>query len=135
MRNFLMGLLFGGFIIVFSTSSAMVVNKPINFEDTQEDIVVEDIVQALSGELVFDGSVSDGDIGENIRGQFQLFTSNGSADTEDTIAHDLGFIPQGFFVTKLDKGAVVYDSGTTWTTTNIFVKTSLASTAVELFLF
>lgn len=63
------------------------------------------------------------------------FTSNGVANTEDAVSHTLGKVPTGFIVYRLDKAAVVYDSGTTWTTTNIYLKCNVASVAYKIIVF
>lgn len=80
------------------------------------------------------GDGSDGEEGENISGTFQVYTSNAVADTEDTIAHGLGVAPIGFLVINIDKGGVVYDGGTAWDSTNIYLKCSTAATTITLFL-
>lgn len=80
------------------------------------------------------GTGEDGVGGENIAGEFQVYTSNGSADTEDTIAHTLGSVPIGYIVIKQDKGSVVYDSGTAWTSTDIYLKQTVATVATTIFL-
>jgi hypothetical protein len=80
------------------------------------------------------GTGADGVNGENMAGQFQVYTSNGSADTEDTIAHTLGSVPIGYIVIKQDKGSVVYDSGTAWTATNVYLKQTVATVATTIFL-
>lgn len=102
-----------------------------NVRSLEKDVRL--IATALQGRIRF-GAGGDGSRGENIAGEFQTFTSNIAADTEDAITHGLGSVPIGFIVTKLDKGAVVYDSGTAWTETTIYLKTNTASTAVEIFL-
>ena len=63
------------------------------------------------------------------------YNSNGSVDTEDTVAHGLGKVPTGFLVYNLDKGSVVYDSGTAWTSTNIYLKNTVATVAVKIIVF
>jgi hypothetical protein len=80
------------------------------------------------------GDGGDGDRGENMSGEFQVYTSNGSADTEDAITHGIGAVPIGFIVINTDKGGVTYDSGTAWTTTQIFLKNSTTSATTTLFL-
>ena len=70
--------------------------------------------------------------GENISGEFITYTSNGSADTEDTVAHTIGSIPQGFIVVNIDKAGIVYDSGTAWTSTNLYLKCNTTSATVKL---
>lgn len=72
---------------------------------------------------------------DNVDAAVVSFTSNGTADTEDTVAHTLGKVPAHFVVTSLDKGAVVYASGTAFTATNIYLKTDTISTVVKLIVF
>lgn len=79
------------------------------------------------------GTGTDGDRGENIAGEFQVVTSS-TADTQFTVSHGLGAVPIGFIVTKINKGGVVYDSGTTWTDTAIYLKCSAATATMTLFL-
>ncbi len=80
------------------------------------------------------GTGLDGIRGENIAGEFQVYTSNGSADTEDTVAHGLDSVPIGYIVLKQDKGSIVYDSGTAWTADSIFLKQTGTSVATTLFI-
>lgn len=63
------------------------------------------------------------------------FTSNGLPDTEDAIVHLLGRKPIRFIVTYKDKAADVYNSGTAWTSTQIYLKTNVASAAIKLLVF
>lgn len=72
---------------------------------------------------------------DNLDCEFIDYTSNGVADTEDTVAHTLRRVPTGFIVVNRDKAGAVYDSGTAWTTTNIYLKCSAVSTAVKLIVF
>jgi hypothetical protein len=64
---------------------------------------------------------------------------SGNANTEiedaDSVAglkHGLGRVPNGFILTKTDKAANIYDSGTTWTTTRIYLKCDAANAAITL---
>ena len=87
---------------------------------------------ALQGRIRF-GTGTDGDRGENIAGEFQVVTTAG-ADTEFAITHTLGAVPIGYIVLKQDKAASIYDSGTTWTNTTLYLKASAASVTLTLFL-
>ena len=87
----------------------------------------------LSHSRVRFGSGSDGARGENISGTFQVFTSNAVADTEDTIAHEIGAVPIGFIVVNRDKSGVLYDGGTAWTSENMYLKSSVAETTYTIF--
>jgi len=96
----------------------------------------QDLINAL-GDLSFSlGSILDGGISlqDNMDAAVVSFTSNATPDTEDAIPHGLGKVPEHLIVSSLDKGAVVYQSGTAWTKTTIYVKTTKASTAVKLIL-
>lgn len=81
-------------------------------------------------------SFGDGTTGnsENIDGEFVTYTSNAVADTEDTVAHTLGSVPIGYIVVKQDKGSNVYEGGTAWTSTNLYLKQTGTSVATTLFL-
>lgn len=79
------------------------------------------------------GSASDADRGENISGEFKVVTT-ASADTEFSVNHNLGAVPIGYLIAKINKGGVVYDSGTAWTDSKIYLKCSAASATITLFL-
>jgi hypothetical protein len=95
-----------------------------------------DMIQALGTwsqvlKSILDGGIS---LNDNMDAAVVSYTSNAVADTEDTVAHTLGKIPTYFVVGDIDKGGVVYRSGTTFTRTQIFVKCSAAGAAVKLIL-
>lgn len=87
----------------------------------------------VNGRVRFGDGV-DGARGENISGEFQVFTSDGVADAENTIAHTLGAVPIGYIVLNQDKAGSLYDSGTAWTATNIYLKSDVASVTFKVFL-
>ena len=87
----------------------------------------------LQGRVRF-GTGTDGTEGENISGEFQVFTSNAIADTEDTISHTLGAVPIGYIVLGRDKAGVLYNGSTAWTSTSIYFKSNVASTTYTVFL-
>lgn len=59
----------------------------------------------------------------------------GNADAEFSITHHLSRVPIGFIITKSDAAANIYDSGTTWTTTTIYLKCDTANVALSLSVF
>jgi len=89
------------------------------------------LFEAFKGRIRF-GTATDGYRGENIAGAFQVVTTAG-ADTEVTIAHELGATPIGFLVLRQDKAGSFYDSGTAYDDTNIYVKCSTAAVTATLF--
>lgn len=71
---------------------------------------------------------------DNMDAAVVSYTSNVLANTEDTVPHSLGKIPTYFIVGDIDKGGVVYRGGTTFTSTNIYTKCTVASAAIKLIL-
>lgn len=67
--------------------------------------------------------------------QIISFTSNGVANTEDTVPHTLKRVPVGFFVIRQDKASIVYDGATAWTATDIYLKTNVATVALTIVVF
>lgn len=90
------------------------------------------LFEALKGRIRF-GTGVDGDRSENLAGEFQVVTSS-TANTEFAVAHGLGAVPIGYIVIKQNVAGSVYDSGTTWTDENIYLKCSGASCTMTLFL-
>lgn len=69
------------------------------------------------------------------RSQSLDVADTGNANAEFSIAIHLGRIPAGFILTKSDKACVIYDSGTTWTPTIIYLKCNVANAAITLTVF
>ena len=99
--------------------------------DVDRDL--QNIVNCLTGRIRF-GTVADGARGENMSGEWQVIADTGNIDTEFSVTHTVGAVPQGFLVTNINAGGVIYDSGTAWTDTTIHLKCSAANAAVTIFL-
>lgn len=101
------------------------------------DADLSQIFLCLSGRVRFGANDTFTGKGENILGQFITYTSNGTPDTEDSIIHNLDSIPVGYIVVSKDKAGDVYqkaNTGTAWTNNFIYLKCSVASVSVTLFL-
>lgn len=59
----------------------------------------------------------------------------GAANASNTVAHTLKRVPTGFIVVNNNKAGVVYDGGTAWTTTDIYLKCSVANCTVKVLVF
>jgi len=119
-----------------STSSSVLSDKQGNSFDkgTELNRLFDQIILVLSGRVAFcNGDISNQEKGENIDGQFLVFTSEG-ADAQTTIAHSLGRVPSGYIVVSQNKAASLY-TDTTWTTSNIYLKSSTATTNFTIFIF
>ena len=97
------------------------------------DSDIASLFTALKGRVRF-GSTTDGYRGENISGEFQVFTSNATPDTEDEVAHTIGAIPVGYIVLKQDKAGSLYLGSTSWSSSSVYFKCDVASVAFTIFL-
>lgn len=96
------------------------------------------IDQSIPGLGTHGSGRSAGDIIDSLYrlgGTILPYTSNATADTQDTVAHNLGYIPNGFIVINSDKAAKVYKGSTAWTATNIYLKCDVTSAATSLLVF
>ena len=81
-----------------------------------------------------------GDAADIINGLYKLggvlvsYTTNATINTADTVAHNLGYVPNGYIVIDNGNGGVVYSGGTA-TATTIPLKCTTASNAVTLMVF
>lgn len=119
-----------------------VINSRLNVQnDLQKQIPIlqndlDKIGRCLNGRVRF-GRGTDGDRGENMMGEFQQFTTSATPDAENTIGHTVGAIPVGLIILWQDKAGSLYQgptTGTAWTSTNIYLKCSVASVTFKVFL-
>lgn len=87
---------------------------------------IDDVTKILNRGILFS---------DNMDVDIVSYTSNATPDTSDTVSHSLGKVPTGFIVVNIDKSAIVYDAGTSWTSSNIYLKCDTASTAVKIIVF
>lgn len=69
---------------------------------------------------------------DNFNCQIVDVADTGAANTLFAVAHTLKRVPIGFLVANVNKAGIIYDSGTAWTETNIYLKCSVANAAVKL---
>lgn len=92
---------------------------------------IEDHARAINGNIEF-GNLKDG--ATNISGSWQQLITPGVADTEFTLTHNLGRVPEGFLVVSIDQAAIIYSSRKAqWSTTQLFLKANLPSVVLTAF--
>jgi len=119
----------------------------LNLQNIEDDSGRREYIRSVDNDLrnlfimsqanVRFGTGTDGDRGENMAGEFQKFTSDGSADTEFSVTHTLGVVPIGTIVLGQDKAGSLYqlsDTGTAWTSTTVYYKCDVASVTFLVFL-
>lgn len=82
-----------------------------------------------------DGAIQDDDKAGNLNAVYVVFTSNGTANTEDAVTHNLNRIPVGYLPVKQDKSAILYDGTTANTSTTIYLRTTVATVAWTVMVF
>ena|ERR1017187_3683399 len=97
------------------------------------DLDLTDIFQAFHGRVRF-GNGNNGSSGENIAGQWAVFTTNGTANTEFKVTHNMGAIPIGYLVVNKNKAGDLYTGTTKWDNNNAYLKCSVASVTMTIFL-
>lgn len=106
--------------------------------------VMNDIYKAINGRISYGQTGSDprdpnnlstGLVQDNIDGAWGKIADTGVADTQFTVTHNLLRVPIGFHVVRQSKAGSFYDSGTTWTKTQIFLKCNVANVAATFFIF
>ena len=121
---------------------ALIVPRITNFEDPRQKLLFQQFMKEMldmSFRLSFknkSGTVASGTRSYNFDAVWVAYVSNGTANTEDTVSHNLGRIPIGIWVGIPDKSAVIYaDNQTAWTTTTVRLKASAATVTVNILLF
>jgi hypothetical protein len=79
-------------------------------------------------------SAASSTMGENIAGQFVTFTTPATPNTSFIVPHNLGSTPVGHIVASKNMAVDVYGEPSTWTSTNITLKSTVANANVTLFL-
>jgi hypothetical protein len=107
---------------------------------TDKDKYLRDINTDLRNVMIFSegrirfGDGDNGHRGENISGEFHIFTSLGTATAENTISHGLDSVPIGYIVINQNKSASLYSGTTSWTNENVYFISSSTLTSFTIFL-
>ena len=71
-------------------------------------------------------------VDDNFQGGIFTVSDTGNADTEFEVAHTISRVPNGFIIIYINKAGIVYDSGTPWTSSKIYLKCSQANATLKL---
>ncbi len=69
---------------------------------------------------------------ENVRCTLKTFTTPATANSEFSVAHGLGKIPTGYWLSNTNLGCKMYDGGTANTDTNLYLKCDTVSVSGTL---
>jgi len=111
------------------------VRQPITHErENNHRDFFRDVARQINGGLSLGEITQNGVEPVNIDAVWKTATTPGVVDTEFAVTHNLGRVPVGFDVKRMDKACIVYDSGTAWTDTQIFLKCNVITVAITLFI-
>jgi len=110
-------------------------NNPIAQQqqtNTQENVDITNIINCLKGNVRF-GDGNNGSGGENINGQWAVFTTPATPNSEFIIAHEIGAMPVGWLVVAKNKAADLYTGVGKWTDNLAYFKCTVASVNFRIF--
>jgi hypothetical protein len=111
--------------------------KPIKNTGLKTDIESQKRMVVQHGRVLA-GNVSFGtstiDTARNIAGEWHTGTTPGTPNTQFSIAHGLGYVPNGYDVKRLGGAGYIYDGATPWTKTTVYLECSGASLTYSIFL-
>jgi hypothetical protein len=91
----------------------------------------EDLFRLTNRNISYGHTVDGQD--QNIDGKMVNVQDTGLIDTEFIVVHNLSRVPLFYDIKYISKACNVYDSGTSWTTTKIFLKCSVANVHIRIF--
>lgn len=115
----------------------MKVRQPIAFHGADHRDFFKDVAEAINGRINFGIPAQNAQGGiskQNIDGHWATAVSDATPDTEFAVTHNLNRVPVGFDIKRMDAACIVYDSGTPWTATQIFVKCNVALVNLTFFI-
>lgn len=106
--------------------------------------VLKDVYKVLRGNVSYGrkgwkpgdpNNTATGLVTDNIDGAWASVNLTLAADTQFTVTHNLLRVPIGFHVVRQGSAGTFYDSGATWTTTQIFLKFNAINPKATFFIF
>ena len=108
----------------------MRVDNPVDFgERNNYGKMLKQVHKALIGNISF----GDGVFTDNIAGNWFKLVTPGVVNTEFSIKHGLGKKPVGYDVKRADNIGVVYDGTTPWTDQLIYLRCTVATQNITIF--
>lgn len=91
---------------------------------------LEEVLNNLSKMFAVGISIAD-----NLDKQLVSLSTSATPGTEVAVPHTLKRIPSGYFVLRQDRAGTIYDGSTAFSTTNIYLKSDVASVATIVLIF
>lgn len=109
--------------------------RPIHIGETNYPRVLDRTHDILNGGISIGSVVS----GQSVRGNLDNIiipvTAPNIANTEFVLTHNLNRIPTGARIVSMNVAAIIYESGTPWTTSQVFLKCNFANAVLKVEVF
>ena len=102
-----------------------------NYRSINEKLFMDQLQQLFNKNISFGTGISTQD--QNIQGKMIEIADSGVANSSITINHNLGYIPKFYDVKYASLATQVFDFGTAWTKTKIFLASTTAHTKLRIF--
>ena len=111
----------------------MQITKPQSYRvpDTHFRRVWEDIYKLVNRNISYGHQVNGQD--QNIDGMLIEVPDTGLANTEFAVTHNLGRVPLFYDIKYMSLATQVFDSGTAWTASQIYLKSTTAHVKIRIF--
>src|SRR5579859_209633 len=103
-----------------------------NYRNMDEKLFMEHLQQMFKRNISFGTGINTND--QNIQGQMVEVADSGAANAAITITHNLGYVPQFYDVKYISLATQIFDFGTPWTKTHIFLASSTAHVKFRVFI-
>jgi hypothetical protein len=103
-----------------------------NYRNINEKLFMDQLQQLFNKNISFGTGISTQD--QNIQGKMIEIADSGVANSSIAIKHNLGYIPKFYDVKYLSASSVIFDFGTAWTKTQVFLASSTAHIKFRVFI-
>lgn len=97
-----------------------------------EKLFMDDLQKLFNKNISFGVGIDTKD--QNIQGKMVEIADSGLANSSVTINHNLGYIPKFYDIKYLSLASTIFDFGTAWTKTKIFLASSTAHVKFRVFI-
>lgn len=100
-------------------------------KNINDKMLWENLYQVINGNISFGIGINTQD--KNVRGTMVEIADSGVANSSIMVTHNLGYIPKFYDIKYASLATQVFDFGTAWTKTQIFLASSTAHTKLRIF--
>ena len=104
----------------------------VSYRNMDEKLFMDDLQKLFKKNVSFGTGIDTQD--QNIQGKMIEIADSGVANSSVTINHNLGYIPKFYDIKYKSLATQIFDFGTAWTKTQIFLASSTAHVKFRVFI-